>query len=93
MLLIIGHLRISPNNQAKFVTLARELLAHERQQPGCVGFDILQDVSDSNAFIMLERWQDRAALDRHLNSDDFARSEERLDKVLDGESQWEEYDI
>ena len=93
MLLIIGRLRISPNNQANFVALARELIAHERQQPGCMGFDILQDVSDSNAFIMLEQWQDRTALDRHLNSDDLAGSEEQLNKLLDGEPQWEEYDI
>ncbi len=42
---------------------------------------------------MLERWQDRAALDRHLNSEAFARNEDGLSRFLDGEPSWEEYEI
>jgi quinol monooxygenase YgiN len=86
-------LRITQNNQANFVAHARELIPKERRVPGCVGFDILHDVSDQDTFVMLERWQDQAALNRHLNSEDFARNEEGLSRFLDGEPSWEEYDI
>ncbi len=92
MLFIIGRLRISPENQPDFVALARELVVHERQQPGCLGFDILQDVTERNSFIMLEQWQDRAALERHVSSDAFARNEERLSRLIDGDPLWDEYE-
>jgi quinol monooxygenase YgiN len=93
MILILGRLRIAPENHDRFLQMAQEVIPHERQKPGCVGFDIWRDVSDPNVFLMLERWQDQAALDAHLNSDDYARSEERLSALLDGEAEWEEYTV
>ena len=93
MILIIGRLRVSPENQANFAAFARETIARERQVSGCLGFDILHDVSDQNIFIMLERWQDRTALNRHLDSLDFAHNEEQINKFLEGEPDWEEYEV
>ena len=93
MILIIGHLRIAPQNRAAFIAYAREIIPRERQVPGNVSFDILHDVHDPNTFIMLERWLDRAALDQHLNSADFARNEEGISRFFDGEPTWDEYEI
>ena len=93
MILIIGHLRVAPQNHAAFIAYAREIIPRERQVPGIVSFDILHDLHDSNIFIMLERWQDRAALDHHLNSPDFARNEEDISRFFDGEPTWDEYEI
>jgi quinol monooxygenase YgiN len=93
MILIIGRLRVAPENQANFVAFVHELIIRERQVPSCLGFEMLHDVSDPDAFVMLERWQDRVALNRHLESLDFAHNEEQLGNFLVGESDWEEYEV
>jgi quinol monooxygenase YgiN len=93
MILIIGRLRISEDKQANLAAFASELIVRERQVSGCLGFDILQDVSDQDSFVMLERWQDRVALNRHLESLDFSHNEEQFGSFLDGEPDWEEYEI
>jgi quinol monooxygenase YgiN len=72
---------------------AREIIPRERHIPGNLSFDILHDVHDSDTFLMLERWLDRAALDAHLNSAEFAQNEERISRFFDGDPAWEEYEV
>lgn len=39
-----------------------------RHEPGCLVFDLCQDKSDPNTFILYEVYADDAALERHRNS-------------------------
>ncbi|MSQ31631.1 MAG: antibiotic biosynthesis monooxygenase [Dehalococcoidia bacterium] len=42
-------------------------LANVRKEPGCEQYSLFRDVEDSDRFVMVERWKDKAALDTHLN--------------------------
>jgi quinol monooxygenase YgiN len=91
MLLIIGRFQVKRERLAEFQALARELVAEERRVPGCVGFELLQDVGQDDAIVMLEQWRDQAALDAHLSTDAYARNEARLSAFMVEDATWDEY--
>ncbi len=44
----------------------RERCAEVRKEPGCEQFEAFQSVADPDKIVLLERWQDQAALDVHM---------------------------
>lgn len=91
MILVMGRYNIDPVQREAFLTFARELVAHERQQPGCLAFDIFEDVTTPDAFLMMEQWKDEEALDAHTNSEAFERNDAALNEFIVGEPSWDEY--
>jgi quinol monooxygenase YgiN len=49
------------------------LIAPTRTQPGCLRCELLLDATNPSAVELVEEWQSRADLDRHLRSDDCRR--------------------
>lgn len=49
------------------------LVAPTRTQPGCLRCELLLDAANPAAIELVEEWQSRADLDRHLRSDDCRR--------------------
>ncbi len=93
MILMIGRLQIQTDKVTDFQSFARETVEKERHVEGCIGFEILQDVIQADRFVMIEQWRDRAALDQHLSTSEFARSEASLIALLSAEADWSEYEV
>ncbi|MDX2160086.1 MAG: putative quinol monooxygenase [bacterium] len=91
MVMITGRLPVDPAQRDAFLAFARELVPHERTQPGCLAFDIFEDVTAPNQFLMLEQWESEEALDDHTSTDAFDANEARLNSFLIGEPAWDEY--
>ncbi|HKD37280.1 MAG TPA: putative quinol monooxygenase [Pirellulales bacterium] len=45
--------------------LLAEAAGLSRQEPGCVRFEVYQSQNDSAKFLLTERWESQADLDRH----------------------------
>lgn len=54
-------------------------------EPDTVGFFVSQDASDTCRFTTYERFKDKAAMDRHNNSETVARFFGIAKPILDGE--------
>ena len=91
MILVIGRYSIDPAQHEAFVAFARELVIRERQQAGCLAFDIYEDVTTPNAFLMIEQWESEEALDAHTSSEAFEQGETALNEFIVGEPSWDEY--
>jgi quinol monooxygenase YgiN len=91
MILVMGRYNIDQEKREAFLAFARQLVAQERQQPGCLAFDIFEDVTTANAFLMMEQWQDEEALDAHTSSEEFERGDAALNEFIVGEPSWDEY--
>ncbi|QZA79243.1 antibiotic biosynthesis monooxygenase [Deefgea tanakiae] len=46
----------------------RDMLLPTRAEGGCLQYELTQDQASSTRWIMVERWQDELALERHLVS-------------------------
>ena len=93
MLLIIGRFQVKSEQRMAFLNYAREVVKEERQVDGCMGFEILQDVVQSDHFVMMEQWRDQTALDQHLQSEAYAHNSAKMESFFTAEAQWLEYEV
>ncbi|MFT4175010.1 MAG: putative quinol monooxygenase [Rhodocyclaceae bacterium] len=54
-----------------------------REEAGCERYELHRDLANPHQFVMIERWQDEAALARHVEAPAF----QALAKALDGRAQ------
>ena len=62
---------IAPLQRGGFLKSVGALLEPTRVVPGCVGCRLYADFEDPDAFMLVEEWSTREALDRHLTSSAF----------------------
>lgn len=73
MLKVIAQDFIHPEHIDRVLPLYRELVEKTRQEPDCIAYDLFTDQRDPGHFIFIEEWPDRAALDRHCQTEHFRR--------------------
>ena len=93
MILIIGRFTIKANAREAFQTFARDALEHSKQTQGCLSFEILKDIAQEDAYLMLETWQDRVNLHRHFDTEAYIKGDALLNELVLGEPAWEEYEV
>ncbi len=66
MIAIWVKVRIKPDMREKFLkAIEVDALGSERDEPGCLRFNVLQDEKDANVYYFFEVYQDQAALEAH----------------------------
>ena len=84
MLAIWVKARIKPEGRQRFLRAIQvDALGSERDEPGCLRFNVLQDAQDENVYYFYEVYKDQAALDAHRATPHFAAWREAGD-TLDG---------
>jgi quinol monooxygenase YgiN len=68
MLLIVGTVRLPPENLAKARPAMAAMVAASRAEDGCAEYAYGEDVLDPGLIHVKEVWRDQAALDRHFAS-------------------------
>lgn len=66
MLLIAGTIRLPAERLAAARPAIRAMVEASRAEDGCLAYSYAEDVLEPGLIHVAERWQDRAALDRHL---------------------------
>lgn len=89
----IGRFAIDPELREAFLEFARDLVEREVSTPGCLRFDIYEDVSRLNHFMMFEEWESVDALEAHLEDLQTAASEDTLMRFVLGEPSWDEFEF
>jgi quinol monooxygenase YgiN len=89
----IGRFAIDPELREAFLEFARELVEREVASPGCLRFDLYEDVRAPNHFMLYEEWEDAAALEAHLDTDQVAADEDTLLRFVVGEPSWDEFEF
>ena len=66
MLAMWVKVRVKPELRQRFLdAIEVDALGSERDEPGCLRFNVLQDASDANVYYFFEVYQDEAAVDAH----------------------------
>jgi autoinducer 2-degrading protein len=66
MLAIWVKVRIKPTERERFLkAIEVDALGSERDEPGCLRFNVLQDAQDQNVYYFYEVYKDEAALEAH----------------------------
>jgi autoinducer 2-degrading protein len=66
MLAIWVKVRVKPDQRKRFLeAIEIDALRSEKDEPGCLRFNVLQDDQDENVYYFYEVYKDQAALEAH----------------------------
>jgi quinol monooxygenase YgiN len=69
---IVATIKIQPGKNAELESVAKELMAAVRKnEPGNKLYQFLKSKTDENTYVVMEMYEDAAAVEAHRNSDHF----------------------
>jgi len=73
MLAMWVKVRVKPDGRERFLkAIEVDALGSERDEPGCMRFNVLQDGQDQNVYYFYEVYRDEAALEAHRAAPHYA---------------------
>ena len=82
---ILAHVTIQPQHVEEFITLQRELAsASLREEPGTLGYAVIQDETTANHFYTHETYVDAAAFHAHMQGAVIKRYIPRIVPLISG---------
>lgn len=93
MYMVTGKFAINADERDEFLDFVRALVPVERTVAGCMGFDVYEDVTTPNVFLMIEQWESEAALDAYTRTSPYAEHDDTLNSFVVGEPVWDEYEF
>ncbi len=64
-------LKVYPENYDKALEIINYLRERIRVESGCVSCDFYHDLTKKSIFLLLEEWESRADLERHIHSEEY----------------------
>ncbi len=82
---VLTHLTIQPQHVNEFITLIQEHAQESlRDEPGTLGFDVIQDEKTPNRFYVHETYVDEAAFQVHMQGEIGKRNFPRIAALVSG---------
>lgn len=81
MILVIGWVRLSPEDVQAALPAARAMMAASQAEDGCFEYAYSEDLSEPGLIRVTERWRDFPALEAHFRTPHMAAWREALSKV------------
>jgi quinol monooxygenase YgiN len=69
VLLIVGTVRLPPENLSQARPAMAKMVQSSRQEQGCLVYDYAEDILEPGLIHVRELWTGQAALDRHFASE------------------------
>lgn len=69
---ILAAITVKQEFRADLLDLMRTVVAESRKEPGCVRYDLVEDLADPLSFTVVETWKSRQAIDEHNATPHFA---------------------
>lgn len=71
---------IQPEYIEMVLPLYQELVEKTRTEAGCIAYDLYHDHKQKGHFVFIEEWDDRVALNLHVQSEHFQRLVPQIDQ-------------
>jgi quinol monooxygenase YgiN len=68
MLLIVGTIRLPPENLEAARNVMKQMVERSREEDGCLEYSYAEDVLNSGLIHIKEMWRDQPSLDQHFKS-------------------------
>jgi quinol monooxygenase YgiN len=85
MIVVLARLAIHPASTQQFLDTAGQLVLASRQEPGCLGYELLSEAEGRYAF--LERYRDAESAQAHRKTDHFRTLGRAMGPFIDGPPQ------
>lgn len=73
MIKVVAKNSVEEENIEEYLNLCKELVEETRKEEGCIKYELYQDEKDPTILTMIEEWESREALDKHMDAEHFTR--------------------
>ena len=73
MYVILGTIKVKAEHLPEFIQHVRQHAQHSSREPGCVRFEVLQDVADPQTICLYEVFQSEADVEVHRSQEYYKR--------------------
>jgi quinol monooxygenase YgiN len=84
MILITGRARLHVEHRDRALAAASKMSVESLAEPGCIDYRFWISPDDPNSVLLLEQWEDQAALDAHLAGPGLPGFAKEFGTALDG---------
>jgi len=82
MIIVTAMMHVKNGKKEAFILEAKDLISASRKEDGCINYNLLTDIEDENALVMLEQWKDIDSLKKHMKTDHFLQFEVAIEPFL-----------
>lgn len=82
MILLKAQLTIKAEDRAAFLQAMQTFVQASRAEEGCLSFDCYEDMTHPHYFIVLQTWEDEAALQQHESSEHVAQFKSAIGAMI-----------
>ncbi|WP_256301359.1 putative quinol monooxygenase [Haloarchaeobius salinus] len=93
MYVVLTSIPIVPERRAEALDLCDELAERSRSEPGVLSYHAATDIGDPNVVRFVERYEDAASAEAHIETDHYERFVDRLPEFVDGEMETTQFAV
>jgi len=88
---VIARLRAQPGREAGLKQVLVGLVEPTREEPGCISYELLENLEDPREFTFVEEWRSESALDSHFSTDHISSALKEFPDLLAQELELRKY--
>jgi len=67
MIVVTGRVQVPAERREQFVAIATDMCAASRDDDGCIGYRVYEDLEQPSRYVFIEEWRDDEALQSHFS--------------------------
>ncbi|CAF3399827.1 unnamed protein product [Rotaria socialis] len=75
---VVAHVYCRADQMENILSVLRTLTAATRTEPGCIKYELHQDLSDETHLTFIEEWENEEALKLHFQTEHFKHGNEQV---------------
>ncbi len=91
MIKVVAKNNIQEDKLEEIMGLYKELIEATVKEPGCIKYELYQDINDTRTITMIEEWESLEALAEHEKTEHFVRIFPLLKDLVTDESDFRIY--
>ena len=80
---VIARITAKPGTEDRVKSVLSNLVEPTRHESGCLNYELLQNSENAAEFVLLEEWENTAALDNHTNAPHTKQAESEVEDWLE----------
>ena len=81
MIVLVVNFEVKVGKKDAFMEVMNQLVEGSQGEAGNIEYDLYADMEKSNAYVLLEKWKDQAALDFHRTMDHYTGNVDKLGEL------------
>ncbi len=66
MIVVVGRVQSNAAMREELLRIGQAVAAASREEPGCISYRLYEDTELQDAFVFVEEWESRQALEQHF---------------------------